>query len=346
MKSIVFASTREGSGKTSIIVGIMSAMKKRFGYIKPIGDRLIYRRKRNWDYDSDLIADIFGLTDEPDSITLGFDHSKLRYIYNNEAIKKALLSMIEIAGKDREGVFIESGKDISYGASIQLDPLSLVRYTGSSLILIVSGESDTVLDDLAFVKKNVDLQGIDSCKVIINRVFDIDEFEDVYLKEIEEMGFEVLGVVPYKEQLTNYTINYLADKLHAKVIAGEKGMSNTVKNIFVGAMSTDESLRNPLFNKENKFLVTSGDRSDMIIAALESDTVGILLTNNILPSSNIISAAEEKNIPLLLVTTDTFNAANMLDSMEALLTRDNEDMFRLLKHMAEKYIKIDRLLGG
>ena len=33
MKSVVFASVKEGSGKTSIMIGIMAAMKNKFGYI-------------------------------------------------------------------------------------------------------------------------------------------------------------------------------------------------------------------------------------------------------------------------------------------------------------------------
>jgi hypothetical protein len=343
MKTAVFASTREGAGKTSIIAGIMSSLKDRYGYIKPFGDRLIYRRKRNWDYDSNLIIELFGLTEEPESITLGFDHSKLRYVYNEDSVKNAVIEMAKAAGASRDGVFIEGGKDISYGASIFLDPISLARYTESSLVLVVSGENDAIVDDLRMIKRNLNLEGIKSVSVIVNKVFDLDEFEDLYLKEIETMGFNVLGIIPFKEQLTHYTISFLAEKLYAKVIAGEKGMSGPVKNIFVGAMSTDESLRNPLFNKESKFLITSGDRSDMILAAMESETAGILLTNNILPPSNIIARAAEKNIPLLLVTMDTFQAARQIDRMEALLTGDNTDRLRLLSNMAEKYLKIESM---
>jgi uncharacterized protein len=345
MKSAVIASIREGSGKTSVVVGIMAAMRDKFGYAKPIGDRLIYKRKRNRDYDSNLVTDLFKLTEEAESITLGFDHSKLRYMYDDEGIKKAVIGLVDKAGKGREGVFIEAGKDIFYGASIKLDPLSLARHTGSALILIVSGDSEAVIDDLAFARRNMDLKGIPSCSVIINKVHDIDEFEDLYLKEINELGFDILGVLPYKERLTKFTVSYLAQRFYAKIVAGEGGLSNTVKNVFVGAMSTDEILRNPLFNKENKFLITSGDRTDMILAALEGDTSGILLTNNILPPSNIISKANERNTPLLLVSMDTFNASAKFGHLETLLTTDNEDTLRMLSQMAEKYLKLDRIFG-
>ncbi|MEX0680401.1 MAG: DRTGG domain-containing protein [Balneolales bacterium] len=345
MKSAVFASMQKGSGKTSVLIGIMAALNNRYGYIKPLGDRLIYKRKRNRDYDSNLIVDLFGLAEEPEGITLGFDHSKLRYMYDNDTISQAVGELVVKAGKDREGVFIEAGKDIFYGASLRLDPLSLARYTDSSLVMIVSGEDESIIDALTFTKRNIDIKDIKNTFVIINKVNDVDEFESLYLKDIKNMGFNVLGILPYKEQLSTYSVSYLAERLYAKVIAGEKGMGQTIKNIFVGAMSTGESLRNPLFNKENKFLITSGDRSDMILAALESNAVGVLLTNNILPPSNIISLANEKHIPLLLVAMDTFNAARKIGRLETLLTSENKELVQLLSQMADKYIDIDRLFG-
>jgi len=344
MNKVIFASTRESAGKTSIIVGMMSAIEKKFGYIKPFGDRLIYRRKRNWDYDSNLIIDIFNLEEEPESITLGFDHSKLKYVYDEENIGDTISEMAKNMGEDKDILIVEGGKEISYGSSLNLDSLSLAKYTDGKLVVVFSGDNDTIIDDIKFLKKYVDTKGIKLAGIIVNKVQDIDEFEDVYLKDIKALGIKILGIVPFKEQLTYFTISYLAEKLYAKVVAGEGGMSNIVKNIFVGAMSTDESLRNPLFNKENKFLVTSGDRSDMILAALEGDTVGVLLTNNILPPANIISRAAEKNIPMLLVTMDTFQAARQIDRMEALLTKDNEERIELLGQLVQKYIKVDEIL--
>jgi len=155
------------------------------------------------------------------------------------------------------------------------------------------------------------------------------------------MGVQVLGVIPYKPQLTSFTMSFLADRFLARVIAGEEGINNTVKHIFVGAMSTEESLRNPLFNKENKLLITSGDRSDMIIAALDSDTVGVILTNNIVPPPNIISKASEKHIPVLLVPYDTYEVTRQMDNFDALLTHDSSEKLKILSQLVGDYVKID-----
>jgi hypothetical protein len=52
MKNIVIGSVSENAGKTSFVVGLARAINGKFGYLKPFGDRLIYRKKRLWDHDA------------------------------------------------------------------------------------------------------------------------------------------------------------------------------------------------------------------------------------------------------------------------------------------------------
>jgi hypothetical protein len=67
MKKILVASVREGAGKTSLIVGIAASAKFKYGFLKPFGDRLVYRRKKNWDYDCFLIRNLWKLDTETES---------------------------------------------------------------------------------------------------------------------------------------------------------------------------------------------------------------------------------------------------------------------------------------
>jgi len=206
-------------------------------------------------------------------------------------------------------------------------------------------DDDTIVDDIIFIKKNIDTSKVDFKGVIINKIHDIEDFQSTYLSTIEKSGVNVLGMLPHDGNLKNFTVGYLSECLFAKVIAGEGGLNNVVKNIFVGAMSTNEAMRNPLFNKENRLVITSGDRSDMVLAALEPNSIGILLTNNILPPSNIIAKASEMNVPLLLVPSDTYQVARQIDLMEPLLTRDNEQNLKLMEEMVKKNIKLDGILN-
>jgi BioD-like phosphotransacetylase family protein len=344
MSKLLIASTRQDAGKTSIIIGIASVLGKKFGYIKPFGDRLIYHRKINWDYDTLLINQLWNLDQESENMTLGFSHFKLRYVSQQESIKQFLMEMAEKAAAGKDLLFIEGGQDLSYGSSIYFDSFYMAKYLGCKMIIVVSGDADQVLDDITFLKKYQDMSGVDFKGVIINKIHDVDEFEATHLKTIKNMGIEVLGVIPYKKKLTYFTMKFLADRFLARIIAGEKGLNNVVRNILVGSMATSEALRTPMFNTENKLIITSGDRSDMILAALESNTAGIILTNNIVPPSNIISRASERNIPLLLIPQHTYHIARQMDNFGALLTREDSEKLQILSHLARKYVNLDLLL--
>jgi BioD-like phosphotransacetylase family protein len=339
------ASMRRSAGKTSVIVGVAAALNRKMAYIKPFGERMLYRKKRLWDYDSALITNLFGLKEDPVDMSIGFDHSKLRYMYDQEGTQKKLLETVTHIGKEKEILFIEGGRDLSYGMSVYLDTLSLAKYLGSRLVMVISGEEDTILDDILFLKKHVDFAGVNLSGVIVNKVQNLEDFQNTHLPVIQKLGVRVLGVIPYQSDLTYFSVYYLADRLFAKVITGEGGLKKVIKNIVIGAWSANIFLQNPLFKKENKLVITGGDRTDMILAALEGDTSGIILTNNILPPSNIISKASEKNIPLLMVFSDTYQTAKQIESLEPLLTREDTEKVDLLKQMVEKHVQLGEFKG-
>jgi uncharacterized protein len=343
MDRLIIASNHKSAGKTSVIVGLANALGKRTGYMKPFGDRLLYRKKRLWDYDAALVTSIFSLTQNPEEMSMGFVHSKLLYMYNESMTKTKLLELADSVGKDKDVLLVECGQDLAFGMSVFLDPISLAKNIGGGLVIVVCGDEGKTLDDIAFIKKH--MTGVDLRGVIINKVHDLEDFKGTYLNRIQDMGVKVLGIIPHKSELTYLPIEYLAENLFAKVVAGEAGMKGMVKNIFVGAMSGDAALHTPAFKKDKKLIITSGDRTDMLLAALESDTACILMTNNMLPPANVISIANEKNIPLLLVSFDTFDTARKIDAIEPLLTKNDKERVQMLTQMVTDSVDLKAVLG-
>jgi BioD-like phosphotransacetylase family protein len=105
--------------------------------------------------------------------------------------------------------------------------------------------------------------------VVINKVNNLEDYRNNYLRDIKELGVNVLGVIPFNQDLTYVPVSYIAEKLQARIITGESGLNRKVKNVFVGAMSGDTASRLPLWKKEGKVVITGGDRSDMVVAALD-----------------------------------------------------------------------------
>jgi uncharacterized protein len=343
MKNIIVGSVTADAGKTSFIVGLGKAMDAKFGYLKPFGDRLIYRKKRLWDHDTALIVNIFGLEQSSEDMTIGFEHSKLRYMYDEASTKDKLMEMARNLGDSNKALLIEGGKDLIYGSSVRLDTLALVKYFGGKLVIVVSGDEGTIIDDITFIKKYVDMAGIDY-GIVINKVNNLEDYKSTHLRDIAEMGVKVLGVIPYEKNLTEVPVSYVAEKLQARIIAGETGLTHRVQNVFVGAMSGDTAARMPLWKKENKLVITGGDRSDMIVAALEKGTSAIILTNNIIPPQNLLSKATDMNITVMLVPFDTFLAAKQVDDMVPLLTKDDTQRIETLKKLVEQNVDIKSLI--
>ncbi len=345
MKRIVVASMRQGAGKTSFIIGLAKALKKDFGYMKPFGERIVYRKKRLLDYDSSLIKGIFSLSEMPEDMSIGFDHSKLRFIYDRTTIVTKLNEMAQTLTGEKELLIIEAGKDITYGASVHLDCFSLAKALKASLLIIVSGDDDSILDDITYLKEHMIASDVQLIGVVINKVKDMEDFKENSLDKVKALGVEVLGIVPFEKELTYLSVEQISDVLFAKVLAGERNIGNQVKEIFIGAMSGDAVIKNPLFSRERKLIITSGDRNDLCLAALESDTSAIILTNNIIPPSNIITLAETKGIPLLLVSNDTFSAAKQVDDMEHLVGKGDSGKISLLERQVGANVDIRRIVS-
>lgn len=340
----MIASIGSGAGKTSVIVGLGRALKRPFGYLKPLGDRMIHREKKVWDSDADNILGIFGIKEDPEEVTIGFDHSKLRYMYDAESRREKLQQMMSRVGKDL--LFVEGGKDLRYGSSIGLDPISVAQYIGAKFLLVLHGNEDVLMDDVTFIKDHLNMSGVTFKGVILNKVQNKEEFETIHLRKVKESGIPVLGIIPYEKELTFMTVDAIAKRLFAKIITGENALDRVVKNVTVGAMSVGAFLQTVFYGKENQLLITSGDRADMILAAIEGGATCLVITNNIVPSSNIISKAYERNIPLLLVPHDTYTTATQINRIEPLLTKDEPRKIDLLAQLIEKHVDVREIVAG
>ena len=237
MDKFVVTSLRQGAGKTSVIIGITKALNRKIGYIKPFGERFLYRKKRLWDYDAALITNIFGLEENPENMSIGFHHSKLLYMLDEKTTREKLRELLVSVGEGKEIFFAECGKDITYGVSVHLDALTIARDLNAKLIVVASGDEDTILDDVVFFKKHIQMGDVHCKGIIINKVANVADFCDTRLPKIQQHGVEVLGVIPYYKELPFFSVGYLADRLFAKIISGEENLNRTVKNIFIGSMS-------------------------------------------------------------------------------------------------------------
>ncbi len=331
MKNLIISSTEKDAGKTTIGLGLALGEDSPLSYFKPFGDRPIYKKKRLIDYDAKLFKKVLSLETDYEKFCIGFDHSKIKYAYQKDTIEKKLQERIEELSEEKEGLIIETGKHWGFGSSINLDPVSLSKMTGSEVILVSSDSDTEVLDKLTTATQYFEKMGADLRGVVLNRVDSVEEAKDFIVEDIDDLGLEVLGIIPEISSLDLTRMSFISDMLFGKVVAGQDGLDNIVENIYVGAMSADEMVRSPAFQESRKLIVTGGDRTDIILAALDEGTSGLVLTNDIIPPSNIISRADRANIPLISVPLDTYEAARRIEEMETITTIEDDFKIKNIK---------------
>ena len=342
MKSLFVTSTNPNAGKTTLIIGLAKNLSnKKVGYMKPFGERIVYKKKRLWDYDAASIVKIFKLDEVPENLSIGFDHSKIMYMYNEEQLREKILEALDRVGEGKDIVFVEDGRELSYGASVGLDGFNIASTLRSDVVLVASGEDYEILDTLAFLKKTVNIdKKINLRGVVINKIDSMENWEEIYKPIVEKMGIKVIGLIPRRKELEVITPRILADQLFAKIVVGEEWLDREIENTFIGAMSASAAAKSPLFSRENKLIITSGDRTDLILVSIENNTSCIILTNNILPPSHIIEKARKKKVPLLLVPWDTFQTAKYVEGIKILVTERDEKKIKIIEELIRNHTEL------
>jgi BioD-like phosphotransacetylase family protein len=153
--------------------------------------------------------------------------------------------------------------------------------------------------------------------VVINFVpkTKIEAMKDGLTTLFDEAGIKVLGVLPEVRGLLGVSIGELAKVLDGEVLASPEAIDDIVENIMLGAMTLDSGVEY-FARKTDKAAVIRGERPDMQLAALETSTKCLIITNNMKPLPAVVTQAEEKHVPIILVKQDT--AATIAGIEEAL----------------------------
>ena len=87
-----------------------------------------------------------------------------------------------------------------------------------------------------------------------------------------------------------------------------------VEHLLIGAMGADAALSH-FRRRTNKAVFTGGDRVDLQLAALETSTSALVLTGNIRPAASVIDRAEDRQVPIILVTDDTLTTVERAEGI-------------------------------
>ena len=114
--------------------------------------------------------------------------------------------------------------------------------------------------------------------------------------------------------------------------------------VMVGGM-TAESAMKEMRRLNRKAMITGGDRSDMLLAALSTDTSCLILTGGLYPDNHVLAKAEELQVPVLLVGHGTQVAADMFENLIARIDPSDTAKVDMVAEMVRRHVDLTKVWG-
>lgn len=308
MTAIYITSDYTGVGKTAVCVTLadhLSREGKKVALFKPFHlqygssdidpDIEILKRASNVEYKSDMIWPV-ELVESGDLEEISLDNVL-------KAFRETTL------GSDISIVEGLSGLDGPVGSCSR----GLVENMDASVIVVIGYVPEL---DLDHVLKTKQLFGDRLAGIVLNGVtrYKVRDVKDGLVPMIEAEGVKVLAAIPEDRRLLGVSVGQLAQHLNGKFLNLEEKKDNFVERYLIGGMILDWGVL--YFERfAHKAVIVRADRPDIQMAALRTPTSCIVLTGGNTPIEYVSYEAQEEEVPLIQVETDTLTTTEALESL-------------------------------
>ena len=231
--AVYIGATGQNVGKTTLCLGIIAAMKKRFssvGFIKPVGQQhLKVKNDTNVDKDVVLFKQHFQLPEDwehmsPVMIPAGFTRSYLDGEMSEQAMEEKILHSFRKIYHQNAFTVVEGTGHIGVGSIINLNNARVASMLGLDMVIIASGGLGMAYDELALNIEMCNFYGVKIRGIILNRVLD-DKREmilEYFPKSLRKRNIPLLGCVPYNAFLNTPTLKDFENLFNTSLLSGEQ----------------------------------------------------------------------------------------------------------------------------
>lgn len=348
-RSLYIASTQGSGGKTTIAVGLCMVLRERgleAGYFKPVGTLAAHAGDALLDEDAQFVAALLQLEDDlTDICPVVLDEDALRDVLSGnevDAMSRVRSAYARVrTGKDV--VVCEGLGEIWQGRFLRTSGAEVVKELDLGTLLVAKFAGARLLDDIIYVKDALKeyLQG-----VIFNMVPEtrLDLVRDEYTAFLAKHGVPNYGVLASNTRLSAVSVAEIVAALDGTYVCGEQHGERLVETYLIGAMSPEHALRYFQLTP-NKVVIVGGDRAEIILTALDTPTVAVVLTGNYVPSPAVLERAEEADVPLISVESDTVTAADGLRRLFGRLRVKEPAKIDLIVDLIDECVDLDRLVA-
>ncbi|MFA5355010.1 MAG: DRTGG domain-containing protein, partial [Thermodesulfovibrionales bacterium] len=303
--------------KTFLALGLSLRLAEegyRVGYCKPLGKTPVKKGRDVFDADAVFIKEALSLPEHLQAISpfvLTFESQNLLLEGKLKGLKGRVIEAIR-SQEDRDVVIVGGPGDLFEGASLEIDPLSLMEEMEAKAVAVEAWMGDVSVDSLLGMKR---LLGEGFAGGIINKVpkSAVAHVQKRVRPFLEARGVRVLGVFAKDTLLEAISARELNEILNGKILCCESGLDEYVEHFLIGAMDVDSAL-NYFRRTPNKAVITGAHRTDIQLAALETSTRCLILTGGLHVNAMVVGKAQALGIPIISVASDTFTTIDTIES--------------------------------
>jgi BioD-like phosphotransacetylase family protein len=223
------------------------------------------------------------------------------------------------------------------GSSDTQSNLQLANATDGLILLVVRYG-----DGLSAVAKEY---GSRLAGVIINGLpkYRAEDAGGTLAADLESSGTKLLGSIPDDRRMLAPRIGQVAEFLGGQFLNGEDQSDRLLDNFLIGGLVLDWG---PFYfsSRKNTGVIVRGDRPDVQIAAIQTDTTrALVLTKGVRPVEYVVYEAEQRGIPLVVVPGNTHDVAEQLEGLQPQVEFDHADKLARMVDMVSEHIDIEAL---
>lgn len=347
-KHLLIGSTESHSGKSTMSVALgtrLKAMGFQVGWGKPLAstESIGSAPDNSTDTDLSFIPKMLSLPPEqqlPTLFSLG-RQTLAEQLGNGAPISFA--ADLEQYWEQATGdvLLVEGPSTLEEGGLLKLSLPEITAALDASALLVMRFNTHCMVDQLISAQKRL---GKALLGVILNEVGEDNAHfaTETVVPYLEKQGIPVLATLPKLPFLGSIRVSELIQHLDAEVLCCDDHLDLVVESLKIGAMNVNAALR--FFGQGmHQAVVTGGDRRDLQIAALETSTHCLILTGQIAPGEDVITLAQDKEVPILSVATDTLTTVERIDRLFGRISLNNPDKVPLIQDVLAKEVDIERL---
>ena len=362
--SIYVAATGQHVGKTTSTLGLLAALKAygigKVGYCKPVGQKISTLASLKVDKDAFLFSEImnFELTSVLHSPVILGKGATTAYLDAPEKFPYAerIRHAADVLQKTNDLVVYEGTGHVGVGSIVGLSNATVAKMTGAKVVIVVEGGIGNTIDKLSLALTKFEQKKVPVIGVIVNKVRPekIEKVRHYVGKKLEQMGLDLLGVVPFDRSLCHPIMKTINFAVNGRFIHFEENFANRVEDIIPGSLIEEVT---EIGQRRNLLLVVSYKRAKETLKKLEritqksrimeSPISGILLTGEgqVGEYPENYHYIQKHRIPVISTHLDTLGAFTKINRLEVKINTSTPWKVDRAIQLIKEHVDLELLLS-